>query len=110
MGFAVLVIIGFLSRGMWIWGLWIWKDMECFKWDLMGHSSRNMENIGAEGDLNSEDFSYDVLVKHFLYCFAPFCPHLKTLPEANVKIFLLIAMKRESQKIPAQSLSSGSFS
>jgi hypothetical protein len=27
--------------------------VECFKWVLMGHHSRNMENIGAEGDLNS---------------------------------------------------------
>jgi hypothetical protein len=33
-------------------GLWIWKAMECFKWDIMGHASMNTECIGAEGDLN----------------------------------------------------------
>ena len=26
--------------------------MEYFKWGLMGHSSRNMKDIGAESDLN----------------------------------------------------------
>ena len=29
-----------------------------------GTFSRNMENIGAEGDLNSGYYSYDVLVKN----------------------------------------------
>jgi hypothetical protein len=32
----------------------MWNAMECFKWDLMGHPSRNMEAIGAEDNLNSE--------------------------------------------------------
>ena len=31
--------------------------MKCFKQYLMGHPSRNMEDIGAEGDLNSGDLS-----------------------------------------------------
>ena len=26
--------------------------MECFKWVFMGDPSRNLEDIGAEGDLN----------------------------------------------------------
>jgi hypothetical protein len=26
--------------------------MECFKWDLMGWPSRNMEDVGAKGHLN----------------------------------------------------------
>jgi hypothetical protein len=30
----------------------IWKAVRCFKWGLMGFSSRTMENISAEGDLN----------------------------------------------------------
>jgi hypothetical protein len=34
--------------------------MEFFKCDLMGHPGRNMEDIGAEGDLNSGDCSYNV--------------------------------------------------
>ena len=60
----------FLLGGTWIFGLWIWKATECFKWDLTGHPSRNMEDIGAEGDLNSGDHSYEVLVKNV----AAFCP------------------------------------
>jgi hypothetical protein len=42
----------FLFRRMWTLVLWIWKTVECFKWDLMDHPSRNMEDIGAEADLN----------------------------------------------------------
>ena len=43
---------------------WIWKAMGCFKWGSNETSSRNVEHIGAEGDLNSGDRSYDVLVKN----------------------------------------------
>ena len=32
--------------------------MECFKWDLTGHSSRTMGDIDAEGDLNSGGLFY----------------------------------------------------
>jgi hypothetical protein len=35
-------------------GLW---TLECFKWGLMGHSSRNMGDTGAEGDLNCADLA-----------------------------------------------------
>jgi hypothetical protein len=35
---------------MWILGLW--KGMECFKWELMGHLRRNMEDLDAVGELN----------------------------------------------------------
>jgi hypothetical protein len=33
-------------------GLWVWEAMECFKWSLMSHPSRNLEDHSAEGDLN----------------------------------------------------------
>ena len=33
-------------------GLWIWKAIECFKWGLIDHPSRNREDNGAEGDVN----------------------------------------------------------
>ena len=26
--------------------------MECFKWGLIGHSIRNVKDVGAEGDFN----------------------------------------------------------
>jgi hypothetical protein len=40
--------------------------MECFKWSLMSHPSRNMEDIGALNDLNSGNCSY-VLVKNVAF-------------------------------------------
>jgi hypothetical protein len=36
---------------MWIWELWIWKAMECFKWGLISSPSRNMEDFVAVSDL-----------------------------------------------------------
>jgi hypothetical protein len=36
-----------LFERMWIFGLWIWNSVECFKWGLMGHPSRNMEDFVA---------------------------------------------------------------
>jgi hypothetical protein len=44
---------------MWIWGLWIWKAMECFKWGLMSHSSRNMEDFVGISDLNCADLAQE---------------------------------------------------
>jgi hypothetical protein len=38
----------FLFGRMWIMGYWIWIAVECFKWGLMGHPNRNMEDIIAE--------------------------------------------------------------
>jgi hypothetical protein len=37
---------------MWIWGLCIWKALECFMWGSMGHPGRNMEDVIAVSDLN----------------------------------------------------------
>jgi hypothetical protein len=39
---------------MWILGLWIWKANESFKWGLMGHPRRIVEDFVAEGYLNCE--------------------------------------------------------
>lgn len=41
---AVRDLTMFLFGGMWILGLWIWKAMESFKWDLLGYFSRNIED------------------------------------------------------------------
>ena len=42
-GIAVIGLTMLLFERMWIWGLWIWKVVECFKWGLI-HPSRNMED------------------------------------------------------------------
>ena len=34
--------------------------MECFKWGLMGHPSRNMEDFVTESDLNCVDLAQEV--------------------------------------------------
>ena len=49
-----------LFERTWILGLWIWKAVECFKWGLMDHPSRNMEDFGAETDLNCVDLVQEV--------------------------------------------------
>jgi hypothetical protein len=50
---------------MWIWGLWIWKAGESFKWGLMGYLSRNTDDFITESDLNSEDLIQEVSVENF---------------------------------------------
>ena len=76
--------------------LWIWKAIECFKWDLMGHPSKNMENIDAQSDLNYVDHSYNIL--------------LKSLHEAKIKRFPLIALTKKVSEKPRIYLSSGLLS
>jgi hypothetical protein len=39
---------------IWIWGLWIWKASECFKWSLMANPRRIMEDFVGEDYLNCE--------------------------------------------------------
>ena len=100
-----------LFERMWILGLWIWKAVECFKWGLMGHPSRNMEDFVAGSNLNCVDLAQEISKeKNFRMwhkdCFcgilvknvATFCPYQKCMPEANVKRFRLIALTRESLK------------
>jgi hypothetical protein len=88
-----------------------WKAVECFKWDLMGHPSRDMEDFVGESDLNCAGLAQEVSVeKNFIVwprdCFygilvenvAAFCHCPKSLPEAKVKRFRLIALKKEVSK------------
>lgn len=83
----------------------------------MGHSSRNMEDIGAVGDLNYADLAQEVSVgKNFSMwprdCFcdilvknvAAFCPCLNSLPEAKVKRFILVVLTKEVSKKPSRDL------
>ena len=80
-----------LFERMWILGLWIWKAVECFKWGLMGHPSRNMEDFVAGSNLNCVDLAQEISKeKNFRMwhkdCFcgilvknvATFCPCLKS--------------------------------
>jgi len=97
-GIVVIGLTMFLFGGVWILVLWIWKAVECSKWGLMGHLSRNMEDLNYESlaqDVSEYknfgmlpgDHSYTVLVKNV----AAFCPCLKSLPETMMKKFRLIA-------------------
>ena len=85
--------------------------MECFKWGLMGYSSRNMEDFVAESDLNCADLAQEVSVeKNFILwprdslCgvlvknVAAFYPCLKSLLVAKVKG--LIALTKGVLKQP----------
>ena len=47
-----------LFKRMWILGLWIRKAS--FKWCLMNHPRRNMEDFASEGNLNCADMVQEV--------------------------------------------------
>ena len=81
--------------------------MECFKWGLMGHPSRNMEDFVAGSNLNCVDLAQEISKENFRmwqrdwFCgilvknVATFCPCLSNLPEAKVKRLGLIALTKE---------------
>jgi hypothetical protein len=88
-------------------GLQVWKAVESFKWGLMGYPSRNMKDFVTEIDLNCVVPAQDGLVeKNFsrqsraFFCgilvknVAALCSCLKNLPEAKVKIFILIILTK----------------
>jgi hypothetical protein len=59
-GIAMIGLTMLLFERIWIWGLWIWKAVECFKWGLMCYPSRNMKDFVTESDLNCEDLAQEV--------------------------------------------------
>jgi hypothetical protein len=85
-----------------------------FNWGSMGHPSRDMEDFVTVSDLNCADLAQKVSVENFNMwprdCFygilmknmAGFCPCLKSLPEAKVKRFILIALTKEVSKEPSR--------
>ena len=94
--------------------------MKCFKWGLMGHTSRNMEDFVAVSYLNCADLTKEVsLEKNFSMwprdCFCSillknrtaFCPCLKSLPETKVKRIRLNALRKEVSKSLVETLISG---
>jgi hypothetical protein len=46
--------------GFWDFGLG--KAWNAIKWSLMGYPSKNMEDIGAEGNLNSQDRVLEIIL------------------------------------------------
>ena len=107
---AVIGLTMLLFGRMWILALWIWKAVECFKWSLMGHPSRNMEDFVAEGDLNcgslkrfqrrkilvcGRETVCDILVMNNV---AAFCHYPKNLTKA--KTLILIAWTKDLSEMP----------
>jgi hypothetical protein len=104
---AVIDLTMLLFGIMWIWELWIWKAMECFKWDLMGYPSRNIEDFVTESNLKCGRLTLEFSEKNFNMwprdCFcdilvknvAVFCPFLKNIPKANIKRFILVVLTKE---------------
>ena len=45
-----------------IWGFWIWKVVDCFKWGLMGYPSRNIKDFVTESDLNCAYLAQEMTV------------------------------------------------
>jgi hypothetical protein len=105
----VVEVTIFLFGGILIWGLW--KAIECFAWDLIGHTGRSRKDSGAGGGLNCVDLALEVLEKkNFSMCprdcscdilvknVAALCSCLKNLSEAKGKRFKLIALTKEISK------------
>ena len=51
-GIAMVGLIMLSFGGIQTLVLWVRKAIECFKYFLMGHTSRNMEDNGVENNLN----------------------------------------------------------
>jgi hypothetical protein len=117
-GIDVIGLTMLLFERMWIFGLWIWNSVECFKWDLIGHPSRKMEDSVAGSNLNCVDLAQEIskeknfrmwhkdcFVVFFVKNVATFCPSLKSLPEAKVKrlgLIALTALTKEVSKKPSR--------
>ena len=103
-----------LFGGMWTLGLCVRKAVKCFESCLVGHSSKGMEDSGAEDDVNcgglaqetSEENKFsmhprnpscDIFVKNV----PTFCIGLNILPEANLQSFGFIAFTEEISKQPS---------
>ena len=106
---AMIFLTMVLFGGMWTLELWICAAVECFKWGLVDHPGRNEKDSGAECDVScaalapevSEEWNFtvlprshsqDVLVKNV----ATFC----LIPEAKVKRFRLIELRKEVTEKP----------
>lgn len=53
-GIAVMGWTRLVVGGIWTLGLWIRKEVECFKWGLMSHTHRIIKD-NAESNLNDGD-------------------------------------------------------
>jgi hypothetical protein len=115
----VIVLTMILFKRMWTLGLWIWNSVGCFKWDLMDHPSRNIEDFVAGSNLNCVDLAQEISKERNFRtwhkdCFcgilvknvATFCPCLKSLSETKVKRLRLIALSKEVSKKAQQRLCS----
>jgi hypothetical protein len=67
--------------------------MECFKWDLTAILVGIWKTLVLRV-IGSLEIIFTILVKKV----ATFCPCLKSLPEAKVKRFILIALIKEVSK------------
>ena len=59
-GIAVIGLDVLLFGEMWTLRLWIRKEVEYFNWGLMGHTSRNPEDSGAEGVFNCVGLAQEI--------------------------------------------------
>lgn len=56
--------------GMWALGIWIRKAIKCFKFSLMAHTSKSMEDRIPEGDLNCGVWLKGFQRRISVYCLA----------------------------------------
>ena len=73
-GFAVIGLT-MLCFEECIWGLRIWKAVDCIKWGLLGYPSRNIKDFVTERYLNCVDLAQEVSVENFIYLFFLMCEY-----------------------------------
>jgi hypothetical protein len=64
-GIAVIGLTMLLFKRLWILELWIWKAVECFKWGLMSHPSKNMKDFVAKSNLNYAEIPQEISEENF---------------------------------------------
>lgn len=86
---TVIGLIMFLFGEMWTLVLWVTKAVGCFKYCWMGHTSRNVEDDGADNDLNCLGFEQDVSeeIFYYYYYFTRTNPSSPSLPSSRSSHF-----------------------
>ena len=65
---AVIALAMFLVDGMQTFGLEIGNTVECFKWGLMNHTSRSMDDSNTESNIDYDSLHQEFSKEKNLVC------------------------------------------
>lgn len=81
----------FVGR-MWTLGFWIKRVVEYFKWGLMGHTCRNVEDSNAESSVGYHSLAQEVSEENISVC------NLQTVLGEESGCFLPLSKKKKKKK------------